>query len=47
MQALIDSGIMKQFMEGGVIMCSYRQIEVGKEDGREEEVEIKRDRFLF
>ena len=31
-QRLIDGGVMKQWMQDGVVMCSYRTINVGQEE---------------
>ena len=48
MQGLIDQGIMKQWKQDGIIMCSFRTMTVGKEDGREDSMGIKKaTRFLL
>ena len=46
MQQLIDTGVMKQFVVDGVPMCSYRTIDVAREEGHEESISLDKDPFF-
>ena len=42
MAAMIGAGIMKQWTQDGVVMCSYRSVKVGKVEGTQQDTSIKK-----
>ena len=39
---LVAGGVMKQWVQDGITMCSYRNIKVGREEGTQDDTIVQR-----